>query len=111
MSVLGLLLSDSAQSSSGRQVRSPAAGGRSHLPEERERVRVGNLHAAEPQEVLAVIDCSLQNGLSVRRSCLIPMIQYRRIVRWQQWVRRGLGLQDRRLGPTEPLHKLLPEET
>jgi transposase InsO family protein len=74
-------------------------------------VRAGNLHAAEPQEVIAVIDCSLQNGLSVRRSCLIPMIQYRRIVRWQQRVRRGLGLQDRRLGPTEPLHKLLPEET
>ncbi len=58
-----------------------------------------------------MIDSSLQNGVSVRRSCSILMIQYRRIVRWQQRVRRGRGLQDRRPGPTEPLHKLLPEET
>jgi putative transposase len=58
-----------------------------------------------------VIDSSLQNGVSVRRSCSILMIQYRRIVRWQQRVRIGRGLHDRRPGPTEPLHKLLPEET
>jgi hypothetical protein len=58
-----------------------------------------------------VIDSSLQNGVSVRRSCSILMIQYRRIARWQQRIRRGRGLQDRGPGPTEPLHKLLPEET
>ena len=58
-----------------------------------------------------MIDSSLQNGVSVRRSCSILMIQYRRIARWQQRVRRERGLQDRRPGPTEPLHKLLPEET
>ena len=58
-----------------------------------------------------MIDSSLQNGVSVRRSCSILMIQYRRIVRWQQRVRLGRGLHDRRPGPTEPLHKLLPEET
>ena len=39
------------------------------------------------------------------------MVQYRRIVRWQQRIRRGRGLHDRKPGPTEPLHKLLPEET
>jgi putative transposase len=39
------------------------------------------------------------------------MIQYRRIVRWQQRVRCRRGLQDRTPSPTEPLHKLLPEET
>ena len=58
-----------------------------------------------------MIDSSLQNGVSVRRSCSILMVQYRRIVRWQQRIRRGRGLQDRKPGPTEPLHKLLPDET
>ena len=58
-----------------------------------------------------MIDSSLQNGVSVRRSCSILMVQYRRIVRWQQRIRRGRGLHDRKPGPTEPLHKLLPEET
>ena len=62
-------------------------------------------------EILSVIDSSLQNGVSVRRSCSILMIQYCRIARWQQRIRRGRGLQDRILGPTEPLHKLLLEET
>jgi len=69
------------------------------------------LKAETKLEILTVIDSSLQNGVSVRRSCSILMIQYRRIVRWQQRVRHGRGLQDRRPSPTEPLHKLLPEET
>jgi len=68
------------------------------------------LKAETKLEILSVIDSSLQNGVSVRRSCLILMIQYRRITRWQQRVRLGRGLQDRKPGPTEPLHKLLPEE-
>jgi len=58
-----------------------------------------------------VIDSSLQNGVSVRRSCSILMIQHRRIVRWQQRMRHGHGLQDRKPGPTEPLNRLLPEES
>ena len=39
------------------------------------------------------------------------MVQYRRIVRWQQRIRGGRGLHDRKPGPTDPLHKLLAEET
>lgn len=74
-------------------------------------IAVQRLKAETKLEILSVIDCSLQNGVSVRRSCSILMIQYRRIARWQQRIRRGRGLQDRRPGPTEPLHKLLPEET
>jgi len=62
-------------------------------------------------EILSVVAASLKNDVSVRRSCSILMVQYRRLVRWQQRVRRGRGLQDRRPGPTEPRHKLLPEET
>jgi putative transposase len=58
-----------------------------------------------------VIDSSLQNGVSVRRSCSILMVQYGRIVRWRRRVLHGAGLQDRKPGPTKPLHRLLPEET
>jgi hypothetical protein len=39
------------------------------------------------------------------------MIQHRRIVRRQQRIRHGHDLQDLKLGPTEPLNRLLPEET
>ena len=58
-----------------------------------------------------MIDSSLQNGVSGRRSCSILIIQHRRIARWQQRIRRGRDLQDSRPGPTEALHKPLPEET
>ncbi len=57
------------------------------------------LKAETKQEILTVIDSSPQNGVSVQRSCSILMIQYRRIARWRQRIRRGRGLEDRKPGP------------
>ena len=61
-------------------------------------------------EILAVIERSQQQGVSMRRSCLILVIEYRRIIRWQHRARQGLGLADLAPGPQEPLHRMLPEE-
>ncbi len=61
-------------------------------------------------EILAVIKTSQQQGVSVRRSCLILAIGHRRILRWQQRARQGQGLADRTPGPQEPLHRMLREE-
>jgi putative transposase len=46
----------------------------------------------------------------VRRSCVILVIEPRRIVRWQQQARQGQSLANRTPGPREPLHRMLPEE-
>jgi putative transposase len=61
-------------------------------------------------EILAVIKTSQQHGVSVRRSCVILVIEPRRIVRWQQQARQGQSLANRTPGPQEPLHRMLPEE-
>jgi transposase InsO family protein len=60
--------------------------------------------------ILDLIETSQQQGVSVRRTCLILMIEHRRIVRWQQRVRLGRGLEDVRSGPPEALHRILPDE-
>jgi putative transposase len=60
--------------------------------------------------ILDLIETSQQQGVSVRRTCLILMIEHRRIVRWQQRARLGHGLEDVRSGPPEALHRILPEE-
>ena len=61
-------------------------------------------------EILAVIETSHQQGVSVRRSCVILAIEHRRVIRWQHRVRQGAGLADLTSGPKEPLHRMLPEE-
>lgn len=61
-------------------------------------------------EILAVIKTSQQQGVSVRRSCLILAIEHRRILRWQRRARQGEGLTDVRPGPQEPWHRMLPGE-
>jgi putative transposase len=61
-------------------------------------------------EILTVIETSLQQGVSVRRSCVILAIAHRRVVRWQQQVRQGQTLVNGTPGPSEPLHRVLPEE-
>jgi putative transposase len=61
-------------------------------------------------EILAVIKTSQQQGVSVRRSCVILAIEHRRIVRWQGQVRQGASLTNRPPGPREPLHRMLAEE-
>jgi putative transposase len=61
-------------------------------------------------DILAVIKTSHQQGVSVRRSCVILAIEHRRIVRWQQQARQGQSLANLIPGPKEPLHRLLPEE-
>ena len=61
-------------------------------------------------EILTVIEDSRAQGVSARRSCSILAIEHRRVVRWQQRVRQGGSLADLKPGPTEALHRVLPEE-
>jgi putative transposase len=61
-------------------------------------------------EILAVIETSGQQGVSVRRCCLLLAIEERRIVRWQKKARDGRSLANVTPGPKEALHRVLPEE-
>lgn len=61
-------------------------------------------------EILTVIETSQDQGVSTRRSCSLLMIEHRRVVRWQQQSRQGLGLANLIPGPKAPLHRVLPEE-
>jgi transposase InsO family protein len=61
-------------------------------------------------EILTVIENSQHQGVSARRSCAILVIEHRRIVRWQQRARQGGNVADLKPGPTEALHRVLPEE-
>jgi putative transposase len=69
------------------------------------------IHGHTKLEILSLLESSLQQGVSVRRSCLILAIEHRRVVRWQHLLRQGLSLTNLTPGPNEPLHRLLPEET
>ena len=68
------------------------------------------IKAETKRAILTVIETSQQQGVSVRRSCSILMIEQRRVLRWQQRIRQGQGLDDRVPGPQEPSHRILPEE-
>jgi len=61
-------------------------------------------------EILTVIESSQEQGVSARRSCSILAIEHRRVVRWQQRARQGQSVADLKPGPTEALHRVLPEE-
>jgi putative transposase len=62
------------------------------------------------QEMLDVIELAREKGISVQRSCSFLMINRRRVVRWQNRVRNGVGLKDTKPGPRKVLHRLLPIE-
>ena len=62
------------------------------------------------QAILVVIANAQAAGVSARCSCAILAISHRRVVRWQERVRQGIGLADVTPGPREALHRLLPEE-
>lgn len=68
------------------------------------------LNEQTKQAILDVIANAQVQGISARSSCLILVIDYRRVVRWQERVREGGGLVDVTPGPREALHRLLPEE-
>jgi putative transposase len=61
-------------------------------------------------EIIDVIDSVKVKGISVQCSCSILMINRQRVVRWQNRVRRGVGLEDTKPGPRKALHRLLPTE-
>lgn len=61
-------------------------------------------------DILAVIKLSHQQGVSVRRSCVILAIEHRRIIRWQHRARQGQSLANLTPGPQDPLHRMLPGE-
>ena len=60
-------------------------------------------------EILMVMETSQQQGVSVRRSCSLLAIEHRRIIRWQQRARQGQSLANLTPGPSEALHRVLPE--
>jgi putative transposase len=62
------------------------------------------------QAILIVIATAQAAGVSARCSCAILVLAHRRVVRWQERARQGLGLADATPGPREPLHRLRPEE-
>lgn len=63
------------------------------------------------QEILVVIEQSQQAGVSARRSCRLLLLSFRRVVRWQNRLRRhDRGLIDAAPGPRYAAHRLLPEE-
>lgn len=68
------------------------------------------INAQTKQAILIVIATAQAEGVSVRCSCALLVISHRRVVRWQERVRQGLGLADATPGPREALHRLLPEE-
>ena len=61
-------------------------------------------------DILTLMETSRQQGISTRRCCSILAIEHRRVVRWQRRVRQGQSLADQTPGPTEPVHRVLPEE-
>ena len=61
-------------------------------------------------EILTVMATSQQQGISARHTCSLLMIEHRRVVRWQQQARQGQNLANLRLGPQDPLHRVLPAE-
>jgi putative transposase len=69
------------------------------------------IDAPAKQAILVVIANAKAAGVSVRCSCAILAISHRRVVRWQERVRKGRGLADVTPGAREALHRLLPEET
>jgi transposase InsO family protein len=62
------------------------------------------------EDILVVIAQSQQAGVCARRSCALLMLNYRRLVRWQQRRRQGRGLRDAMPGPRHASHRLLDEE-
>jgi len=60
--------------------------------------------------MLSMIEWAGKQGISVPHSCSVLMINRRRIRRWQNRIRHGLGIEDAKPGPREVLHRLLPLE-
>jgi len=68
------------------------------------------IDASVKLEILTVIADSQQQGVSARRTCALLVIEYRRVVRWQEKTRRGESLVNRTPGSPAPSHRVLPEE-
>ncbi len=62
-------------------------------------------------EILSMIRDAKNKGISITRSCALWRIDRRRIVRWRSKDNKGQGLENKKPGPKNPAHKLLPEET
>jgi putative transposase len=64
----------------------------------------------QKSEILVMIEQAKENGLSASRSCIFWEINWRRVVRWRKKKNNGQSLRNLKPGPTEPVHRLLPEE-
>jgi len=62
------------------------------------------------QEILELIESAKTEGIKVKCSCSILMINRQRIIKWQNRIKAGLGLEDIKPGPSKASHRLLPCE-
>ena len=68
------------------------------------------LEDEQKTEILVMIECAKEQGVSITRACILLMIARRRVVRWRRERDRGKGLGNLKPGPKEPVHRLLPVE-
>lgn len=68
------------------------------------------LNTRMKQDILLTITGVKSQGCSVHKSCTMLSINRRRVVRWQERVRNGMGLDDLKPGAKAPLHRLLSSE-
>lgn len=61
-------------------------------------------------EILEVIGNAKAAGISITRTCILLMIDRRRVTRWQMKMKNGDSIDNLKPGPREPVNRLLPAE-
>ena len=68
------------------------------------------LDEQQKSEILMMIERAKEKGFSVTRTCIFWRINRRRVVRWLRKRKKGQSMANLKPGPTEPIHRLLPQE-
>jgi putative transposase len=68
------------------------------------------LRLEQKVDILSMTEDAKEKGVSIARSCALWRIERRRVVRWRRKEKDGESLENRKLGPRYPLHRLLPAE-
>jgi hypothetical protein len=66
--------------------------------------------ADRKKEMLEMVEGAQRQGVSMRQSCKMLIIQRRRVLRWCEHQRDGQGLANGRPGPERAPHRVLPVE-
>ena len=61
-------------------------------------------------DILSMTERAKEKGVSITRTCALWQIERRRVVRWRRKQKNGESLENRKLGPRYPVHRLLPAE-